>query len=219
MGRLARVVLPGIVHHVTQRGVRSMDIFLRKNDRLEYLHLMKEQISRVGLEFISYCLMTNHVHLLVIPSEEDSLRRGIGEAHRLYTRYINFRTGTRGHLLQGRFFSCPLDNSHFLAAARYVERNPVRAKITKKAEDYSWSSARFHLGLVKTDPIIEKKNKEIGNPTEWSKWLNSDPQEIDILRHHFRVGRPLGSESFLKQAEKETGRELIIRKAGRPRNN
>ena len=217
MGRLARVVLPGVIHHVTQRGVRSMDIFFKDEDRLEYFSLLKEQTSRVGLEFVGYCLMTNHIHLLVIPSEEDSLRRGIGEAHRLYTRYINFRTRTRGHLLQGRFFSCPMDDSHFLAAARYVERNPVRAQITKRAEDYSWSSARFHLGIVKNDALIERKYKGIGNPMEWEKWLQSDPSDIGILRHHFRVGRPLGSEAFLMKAELDTGRTLIPRKSGRPK--
>ncbi len=147
MGRLARVVLPGVVHHITQRGVRSMDIFFEDDDRKEYLSFLKEQGERVGLEFICYCLMTNHIHLLVIPSEEDSLRRGIGETHRLFTRHINFKTKTRGHLLQGRFFSCPLDMSHFLAAARYIERNPVRAKICEKADEFQWSSARYHLGL------------------------------------------------------------------------
>ena len=128
MARLARVGLPGVVHHVTQRGVRSMDIFFEDEDRKVYLSLLKEQGERVGVKFISYCLMTNHIHLLVIPLEADSLRKGIGEAHRLYTRYINFNVNTRGHLFQGRFFSCPLDTPHFLAAARYVERNPVRAK-------------------------------------------------------------------------------------------
>jgi len=90
MGRLARVVLPGVVHHITQRGVRSMDIFFEDEDRKIYISLLKDQGDRVGLKYISYCLMTNHIHLLVIPSVEDSLRRGIGEAHRLYTRHINF---------------------------------------------------------------------------------------------------------------------------------
>ncbi len=144
MGRLARVVLPGVVHHITQRGVRSMDIFFEDEDRDVYIALLKDQSERVGLEFVGYCLMTNHIHLLLIPSQEDSLRRGIGEAHRLYTRHVNFREKTYGHLFQGRFYSCPLDTSHFLAAARYVERNPVRVKMCKQAKDYKWSSATYH---------------------------------------------------------------------------
>jgi putative transposase len=98
--------------------------------------------------------MTNHVHLLVIPSSEQSLRLGIGEAHRVYTRYINFREQTRGHLFQERFFSCPFGDPHFISAARYVERNPVRAKICKTAENYRWSSAKYHTGISKRDPRI-----------------------------------------------------------------
>ena len=217
MGRLARVVLPGVVHHITQRGVRSMDIFFEEEDRDLYLALLKDQSERVGLEFVGYCLMTNHIHLLLIPSQEDSLRRGIGEAHRLYTRHINFRDKTRGHLFQGRFFSCPLDTSHFLAAARYIERNPVRVKICKQAGDYKWSSARYHLGLSRNDPLITKKYSGIANTDEWSKWLTADPPELKELRHYFRTGRPLGGESFLKQAELTTGRTLVPQKAGRPK--
>ena len=218
MGRLARVVLPGVVHHVTQRGVRSMDIFFEDKDRNVYLSLLGEQGDKAGLDFVGYCLMTNHVHILVVPSDEESLRRGIGEAHRLYTRHINFKTKTRGHLFQGRFFSCPLDTSHFLAAARYVERNPVRAKICKQAEEYKWSSANYHLGLKKSDPLIQRKYKGIGRPKEWAKWLESDPPDINELRHYFRVGRLYGGETFIKQAELVTGRSLFLKKAGRPKN-
>ncbi len=218
MGRLARVVLPGVVHHVTQRGVRSMDIFFEDKDCNVYLSFLKEQGDKVGLDFVGYCLMSNHVHLLVVPSDEESLRRGIGEAHRLYTRHINFKTKTRGHLFQGRFFSCPLDTSNLLAAARYVERNPVRAKICKQAEEYKWSSASYHLGLKKSDPLIQRKHKGIGRPKEWRKWLESDPPDINELRHYFRVGRPYGGEAFIKQAELITGRSLFLKKAGRPKN-
>jgi len=113
------------------------------------LFLLNQQDEKAGLRYVAYCLMTNHVHLLVIPYKEDSLRWGIGEANRLYTRYINFREQTRGYLFQGRFFSSPMDNAYFTAAARYVERNPVRTKICKSAADNSWSSARYHLGKIK----------------------------------------------------------------------
>ena len=117
MSRLARGVLPGVVHHVTKRGVRSMDIFFEDKDRTCSISILNEQGNRVGLEHIGYCLMSNHIHLLVIPSDEESLRRGFGEAHRLYTRYMNSKTKTRGHLFQRRFFSCLLNVSHYLAAS------------------------------------------------------------------------------------------------------
>ena len=135
MARLARVVLPGVVHHVTQRGVRSMDIFYHDKDRKEYLFLLNQQTQKVGLRFVAYCLMTNHVHLLVIPSKEDSLKLGIGEAHRLYTRYINFKESAPGRLFLERIFSCPLDDPHFISAARDVKPNPVCAKICKRQKN------------------------------------------------------------------------------------
>jgi putative transposase len=217
MGRLARIVLPGVVHHVTQRGVRAMDLFHSDSNRRKYLDLLKEYGERSELKYIGYCLMTNHVHLLVIPLTADSMKKGIGEAHQQYSSYINFKAGARGHLFQERFFSCPMDHSHFLAAARYVERNPVRAGLVKEAEQYRWSSARYHLELIDEDPLLKAKYKGIGSKEEWFDWLRSDPADLDLLRKHFKVGRPLGGEAFLKKAEEVTGRELIRKKGGRPR--
>jgi len=218
MSRLARIVLPGVVHHITQRGARSMDVFFKESDRIDYLNFLKEQSDRAGLEFVGYCLMTNHVHLLVIPRFEDSLRRGIGEVHRLYTRQINFRMNTRGHLFQARFFSCPLDASHFIAAARYVERNPVRARMTETAEEYLYSSARYHVGIQNHDPLIDQKYSGIGSEDEWRKWLKLDPYEIEKLRTHFSTGRILGSQEFIKNAEFITGRDLLPKSPGRSKN-
>ena len=118
MARIARVVLPGIPHHVTQRGVRNMDIFFTSDDREIYKGLLLEQSKRFGMDIVSYCLMNNHVHLIVIPHTETSLAKAIGETHRLYTREINFRQKAKGYLFQGRFFSTPLDERHFFAALK-----------------------------------------------------------------------------------------------------
>ena len=214
MARIARVVLPGVVHHITQRGVRSMDIFIHDKDRMEYLSLLSRQAERVGLQFVAYCLMSNHIHLLVIPSNENSLRLGIGEAHRLYTRYINFRDKTRGHLFQERFFSCPLDDNHFISAARYVERNPVRANICKKADEYQWSSAQYHLGIIIKDPLIKSKYEGVAPEQEWKKFLKKEPYGVKMMKVHFRTGRPLGSELFVDRAEALTDRELKKKKPG-----
>ena len=147
MPRIARVVAPGWAHHVTQRGVRSMRVFRSDEDRLEYLRLMGEQGDRFGLRFLSWCLMDNHVHLIVVPERAESLARGIGEAHRLYTRYVNFEEGVRGYLFQGRFHSCPLSKGHGIAAVRCVERTPVggdwcagRGGIGGRARRIEWGS-------------------------------------------------------------------------------
>ena len=216
MARIARVVLPGIPHHITQRGVRSMRIFRSKKDRNDYLWFLSEQGERLGVSFIAYCLMSNHVHLIAVPEEAESLARGIGEAHRLYTRAVNFRQDVRGYLFQGRFYSCPLDMRHLVAAIRYVERNPVRAKLVERAWEYPWSSAAFRVGLRAGDPLVKE-----ADPCElhlnWRELLESDPTEAGLLREKLRTGRPCGDADFVEKAEELTGRRLKPRRAGRPR--
>ena len=126
MARIARVVIPDVAHHVTQRGFHRINIFDNANDKRTYIEILSELSLKEQLEIHAYCLMDNHIHLLVVPKKEDSLRKVIGETHRLYSRMINFRKNIRGHLFQERFFSCPLDEAHYVATARYIERNPVR---------------------------------------------------------------------------------------------
>jgi putative transposase len=132
MARLARVVAPGLPHHVTQRGNRRQKTFFSPADYRLYRSLMAEWCGREGVEIWAYCLMPNHVHLIAVPEREDALQRAIGEAHRRYSRAVNLREGWRGHLWQGRFASFPMDQDHLLAAARYVELNPVRAGIRRR---------------------------------------------------------------------------------------
>ena len=147
MARIKRIVIPNIPHHVTQRGVRSMNIFLKDEDYEYYKKLLLEQCSIYELKVVSYCLMTNHVHLIVIPKNKESLSKAIGETHRLYTRKINFEQKVKGHLFQERFYSTPLDEEHFLYALRYVEQNPVKAYMVKYPWDYKYSSTRYRLNI------------------------------------------------------------------------
>ncbi len=207
MARIARVVLPGIPHHVTQRGVRSLPVFFSDRDRTSYLSFLAKEGKKHGLRFLAWCLMTNHVHLIIVPQEMDSLARGIGEAHKRYTRMINLRQGTRGFLFQGRFFSCPLDEKHLYAAVRYILRNPVRAGVVDRAEDYKWSSARWLLGLADHDSLVHDLDPS-RNIANWEEFLRSDPADIKSLRKYTRTGRPYGDEVFLATAEKITGRSL-----------
>jgi len=216
MARLARVVVPGVAHHVTQRGVRSMDVFSTDADRAAYLRLMAEHGRAAGLIFVSWCLMTNHVHLIVVPDGDVFLARGVGEAHGRYTRLVNFREGVRGYLFQGRFFSCPLDEPHAMAAVRYVERNPVRAGLVGHAWDWPWSSAAFHVGLVDEDPLVSER-ESFGPVHDWRALLSAEPEASDRLRRHVRTGRRCASRSFVETAERLLGRRLRPRPAGRPR--
>ena len=214
MVRIARVVAPSIPHHITQRGNRRMETFFSEADYREYLYLMAEWCNRCKVQVWSYCLMPNHVHLIVVPESEDGLRRAIGEAHRRYTRYINFQKGWKGHLWQGRFASFPMDEQYLIATARYVELNPVRAKLVTRPEDYKWSSAKAHLQgeddiLVKVGPL----STIIGN---WQELLHDklSKKDYDYIRQHERTGRPLGDEIFLSNLEEITKRILKKQKPG-----
>jgi putative transposase len=214
MARLARVVVPSIPHHITQRGNRRMKTFFCEADYREYIHLMAQWCNRCKVLIWSYCLMPNHVHLIAVPETENSLHKAIGEAHRRYTRYINFQKGWKGHLWQGRFASYPMDEDHLLAAARYIELNPIRARLVKKPGDYKWSSAQAHLEgrddiLVKVAPLAAIVNN-------WQDFLKTDvtEEEKKTFRSHERTGRPLGCELFLKRLEKITNRILKKQKPG-----
>lgn len=214
MARIARVVAPGVPHHVIQRGNRRMVTFFSERDYKEYLYLMADWCNRCEVQIWAYCLMPNHVHLISVTQSEDGLRRAIGEAHRRYTRHINARNGWTGHLWQGRFASYPMDEHYLLATARYMLMNPVRAGIVKKPESYRWSSCKAHLEgkddiLVKVRPLAEI----IPN---WSELLEDEPPEhqYDAIRSHEKTGRPLGSEMFLERLEQMTERSLKKQKPG-----
>ena len=216
MARIARVVAPGFPHHITQRGNRRQHTFFRDEDYQAYLHLMSEWCSRCGVEVWAYCLMPNHIHLIAVPDSEDGLRLAIGEAHRRYTRFINFREGWRGHLWQGRCASCVMDKRYLLACARYVEMNPVRAGLVKKPEDWRWSSASAHMSgrddqLVRTAPLLQITGGA------WEDFLHVTVREEEIrkMQIHEQTGRPLGGACFVEGLENALGRFLKPRKAGR----
>mgnify|MGYP000160938932 CR=1 FL=1 len=144
MARIARIVIPDIPHHVTQRGNRRETVFFEDHDYRAYLSLLTESARKAATEIWAYCLMPNHVHLILVPSHEDGLRATLGDAHRRYTGRINSRNKWTGHLWQGRFGSVAMDEEHLLNAVRYVSLNPVRAKIVKRAADWPWSSVNTH---------------------------------------------------------------------------
>jgi len=220
MARLARAVVPGLPHHVTQRGNRRQRTFFREGDYALYRSLMMEWCGRCGVEIWAYCLMPNHVHLIAVPRSEEGLRLGIGEAHRRYSRAVNFRQGWRGHLWQGRFASFVMDEPHLLAATRYIERNPLRAGLVPRAEDWPWSSAAPHVrgqddGWVRVRPLLERT---AGWVCTWRKWLARDEDAAvrERLQLHERTGRPMGEEAFLQRLEGILGRQLSPGKPGRP---
>ena len=214
MARLARAVAAGMPHHVTQRGNRRQDVFFCDADRELYIDLMADWCTRCGVEIWAYCLMDNHVHLIAVPEAPDGLARAIGEAHRRYTRHVNQREDWTGHLWQSRFASYAMDETHLIAAARYVERNPVEAGAVRAARDYRWSSARAHLAgrddaLCTVRPLLEIV-------PDWRALLRraEDAADAALIEKHSRTGRPLGSDHFVAGLETALGRPLRKRKPG-----
>ena len=217
MARIARVVAEHYPHHITQRGNRRQDTFFCDDDYRYYIRLMAEWCDKCGVTILAYCLMPNHVHLIAVPESADGLRRAIGEAHRRYTRHINFREQWRGHLWQGRFASFLMDEKYLLTATRYIELNPVKAGLVSIPEEYPWSSAKAHMkgrndDLVKVQPLLRMVD-------DWRQFLSGDvsDEEYELLQRHERTGRPLGSASFIKRLENKLSRILTPQKGGRPK--
>lgn len=214
MARLARVVVPGMLHHVTQRGNRRMDVFADDIDRERYCGFICEYAGRHGVHIWAYCLMTNHVHFVAVPEAEESLARWLRDAHTAYAHHVNRRQQQSGHLWQGRFFSCVLDEAHLWAAVRYVERNPVKAGLVRRAEAYGWSSAAAHCG-TRSDPLLAPDFPLLGVVPDWSRFLESeDVQLTDEVRRSSKTGRPCGSAAFVQRMEVLLRRPLQRQRPG-----
>ncbi len=219
MARLARIVLPGVPHYVTQRGNRRQVVFFNDDDYQAYKDLLAEFCGRAGVAVWSYCLMPNQVHLILVPGDEDGLRRGLGEAHRRYTRRVNQREDWRGHLWQERFQSFAMDRRWLIACTRYVARAPVDAGLVRQPEDWPWSSAGAHLS-VEPDGLVDRGGLA-GIAGDWTSLLATpvDTADVDDLLRHSRTGRPAGDEAFLAEWERRLGRTLRPRSVGRPRKS
>ena len=170
------------------------------------------------MEIVAYCLMPNHVHLVVVPADGDQLHCAIGATHGQYAQRVNRMRNQSGHFWQGRFFSSVLNSEYFINAIRYVELNPVRAGLAVKAEDYWWSSAPVHCGL-RGDPVVAAtpRSELLAGIASWSRWLAEGiPEEsLEALRRNVRQGLPCGSPEFIDHLERETGRSLRYTPAGR----
>lgn len=214
MVRIARVVVPGYPHHIIQRGNRRQTVFFSDNDKKSYLDFLRIYAEQAGIEIRGYCLMDNHVHLIAVPETEESLAAGLAETHRRYTRMINFREGWRGYLWEGRFKSFPLSQNHLLATLRYIERNPIRAGIVARAEEYKWSSARAHVYSI-NDPLLSD-NFAISDIKDWRAFISqeNDENEANVFIKNANTGRPLGDSRFINEVERITGRSLRKQKSG-----
>lgn len=220
MPRLARNVFPNVPHHITQRGNRRADVFFSDDDRKTYLRWLQEYAELHGVEILAYCLMSNHIHLVAVPSDETGLQAMLKPLHMRHAQRVNRAHGWHGHLWQGRYFSSGLDDAYLWAAIRYVERNPVRARLVRKAANYPWSSAQAHCGL-RDDPVLtSRKNwlKQFADIGDWEAWLaeGDEPAAMEILRRNVDKGLPCGGAQFIRKMERLAGRTLEYRPPGRP---
>jgi putative transposase len=218
MARLARVIVPGCPHHITQRGNRRQRTFFGDDDYQAYLALLADWCRRSGVQIWAWCLMPNHVHLMAVPETAQGLARAVGEAHRRYTRRVNFREGWRGYLWQGRFASYPMDGPYTLAAARYIERNPVRAGLVRRAWEWPRSSAAAHVA-GRGHALLSGGGSLLAEVNGWRRFLAEEGEaaEVALLRRHARTGRPLGDVGFVRCLERSLDRRLVPGKPGRPK--
>ena len=214
MARLARVVIPGHPHHVTQRGNGRARTFFEDGDYALYRDLLAENCKAAGVEVWAWCLMPNHVHLVLVPSASDGLRRALARVHRSYAGTVQARRKRSGHFWQGRFGAVVMDEQHLAAALRYLSLNPVRARLVQRAQNWRWSSTRAHLrgrddGLTALAPIRDRF-------PDFADLLATEP-EADLfgaLRAAESIGRPLGDNRFVARIERQTGRVLKPGKRG-----
>ncbi len=200
MPRTSRIVIPGIPHHITQRGNRQMPIFFSDHDRRFYLDTLTKACAAQGVTCLAWCLMENHVHLILVPPSVDALRAVLASTHTKYAQHVNLRQGLSGHLFQGRYASYAMDDAHLMAAVRYVENNPVKAGLITKAENWNWSSARAHIfgeddGLTNVATI----GRHVAN---WRAYLVDGVEAAerdDAVEAAMRSGRPLGAKAWTAQ--------------------
>src|SRR3990172_1259898 len=219
MSRIARAVALGFPHHIVQRGNNREKVFLNKEDKEKYLSLLKKYSGKWNSPILAYCLMSNHVHLLTRPTKNESLYKMMQAITLCYTQYINMTYKRTGRLWESRYHSCIVDKEKYLwAVARYIEQNPVRAKIVNKAEEYPYSSAKAHIENVKYEILGEAlfEGRQREDYRELMK-ASIKEEEINNIRNHTRNGRPMGSESFIEKMERKLDRIFKSKPRGRPK--
>lgn len=215
MPRMARLVVPGFAHHVTQRGARRQQTFFEDSDFEAYLQLLRAKLKKVDVRIWAYCLMPNHIHAIAVPADSCAMSRLFGDVHRAYAQMINAKHDWKGHLWQERFYSTVMDEKHTYAAMRYVELNPVRAGLCKRPNGWRWSSVHAHFGSNDDDVVDTDSTDQL--VTNWRDYLTESESTAtrDSIRSHTRSGRPIGDADFVEMIEVITGRSICSRRSGR----
>jgi REP-associated tyrosine transposase len=221
IARLARIVVVNLPHHVTQHGNARQFILADDSERLACLNRLRNYVQLHELSLLGDCLMSSHVHLVLVPRKVPALALALKHTHGRYASYWNAAHRPSGHLWQGRFCSCPLDRYHLWVALRYAELNPVRAALVASAELWPWSSAAAHSGTGPVDQCLEMRMwNERWSPANWREYLldGETQAEVAAIRQCTHSGRPLGAPEFVHALEQATQRRLAPQQGGRPGN-
>lgn len=221
-----RPIDDGLIYHVINRGNNRHAVFLGEGDYLAFLKALADLKERKPFELYGYCLMSNHIHLLLRPKGESTVSRIVQSLLVSHTqRYHRFHESS-GHVWQGRFKSPVIqDDEHLLAVLRYIEANPLRAKIVKQAEDYRWSSFAGH-GTAAADALLDRipAYELLGaNPSSrrrrWSAYVHKTPDanELAAIRRSDETGLPYGGHSWVGRLSRRLELDLKIRPRGRPK--
>jgi putative transposase len=216
MPRISRAVAVGYPHHITQRGNYRQTVFTEADDYAHYMELLRHYARIHHLEIWAYCLMPNHVHFVGVPQAADAMASVFRSVHMLYSQYFNRKAKATGHLWQGRFYSCVLDEAHVYAAVRYVELNPVRGGLASAAEDYPWSSAKGHVTGV-ADPVLSGGCFLVEQVRNWKQYLSqeTDAETRTRLIKATKTGRPCGYDDFVTRLEALLSRRFATLPPGR----
>ncbi|OGP92340.1 MAG: hypothetical protein A2156_14750 [Deltaproteobacteria bacterium RBG_16_48_10] len=219
MSRIARIVAVGYPHHIVQRGNNREKVFFNPGDYEKYLSFLRKYSEEKESATLAYCVMPNHVHLLVIPSQDESLAKMMQCITLCYTQYYNREKARTGRLWECRYHSTVIDGDRYLwTVSKYIENNPVRAGIVKKPEDYPYSSAKTHL-LGGNNPLLNKPLFDRSELNEYKRFmrLEEDEKIQEEIRRQIRLGKPLGNGGFLENLSERLGCSLSFRPKGRPR--
>lgn len=219
MPRIARIVYDGYPHHIVQRGNNRQPVFFDDKDREFYLRLLKKYSKECGDKICAFCLMDNHVHLLIVPKDKFSLAKTMQKLSLTYTQYINKKYNRTGRLWECRFHSCVVDRDEYLwVACRYIENNPVRAKVTDRPDRYNWSSAKRNISFDKTFDFVEPICKDYLEQSEYKKFLQQtfSDGEIKMIRKATYSGRPIGTKNFINHLKEKLGIVFGVKGRGRP---
>jgi putative transposase len=217
MPRDTRLIIPNICHHALQRGNNRQDVFHDNDDRLYYLEWARKLAEKYHVPIIGYCLMTNHIHLLILPRNNDGLINFMKLVSQRYTQYFNRRYHRSGKLWENRYKLHPVDPEVYYVVLKYIEMNPVRAGLVSDGAAYPWSSASYHLlGKENQTIMADCLHHSVFSYKEFFYEEERD-EELEAIRTAAQQGKAWGRLAFLEKLADSLDRIVVPRKRGRPK--